>query len=255
MRFHRAALLALSILATCAFAAPEAVRKEIVDRLQKSSALPVADETVADAASIIATGQKLWTTKFAKGGSLAGCFPNGGRRVAANYPQYDSRLKRVVTLELAINQCRKSHGEPLYDPADPATMGAVVAYVRSLSNGMKISVRVPTAAEGRFESGRRMYFTRMGQRNFACASCHIQDAGRNYDGTMLSPVVGQAAHWPEIRNGIPITLQARMRECLELMGAAPFPAGSDELNDVEYFMTYLSNGSPLKANVARPRPQ
>ena len=38
---------------------------------------------------------------------------------------------------------------------------------------------------------------------------------------------------------------------LELMGAAPFAAGSDELNDVEYFLSYLSNGLPLRANVSR----
>jgi len=36
------------------------------------------------------------------------------------------------------------------------------------------------------------------------------------------------------------------------MGAAPFPAGSDELNHLEYFLTYLSNGQTLKANVWRP---
>jgi sulfur-oxidizing protein SoxA len=51
-----------------------------------------------------------------------------------------------------------------------------------------------------------------------------------------------------IRDGKAVTLQARIRECLELMGAAPFPAGSEELNDLEYFLTYLSNGLPLKAN-------
>jgi hypothetical protein len=43
-----------------------------------------------------------------------------------------------------------------------------------------------------------------------------------------------------------------MRECLELMGAAPFAAGSEELNHIEYFLTYLSNGLTLKANVGRP---
>jgi sulfur-oxidizing protein SoxA len=252
MRF-RSAVIALTLVASSAFAAPEAVRKDIVDRVQKIGGLPAVDESVADASAIVAAGQKLWTTKFAKGGSLAGCFPNGGRRVASNYPQYDARLKRVVTLEMAINQCRKSHGEALYEPTDPATMGAVLAYVRSLSNGLKVAVRVPTAAEDRFESGRRMYFTRVGQRNFACASCHLQSAGRNFDGVALSAAIGQATHWPEIRDGVPVTLQARIRECMELMGAAPFPAGSDELNDVEYFLSYLSNGLPLKANVSRTK--
>jgi sulfur-oxidizing protein SoxA len=254
MRFPRLAVLAFCFVAACAFAAPEAVRKEIVDRVQKQSPEAASvDEVAPDASAIVAAGQKLWTAKFKDKASLAGCFPNGGRRIAAGYPQYDARVKRVVTLEMAINQCRKAHGEALYDPADPATMGAVLAYVRSLANNMKLSVRVPAAAEDRFEQGRRMYFTRLGQRNYACASCHLQGLGKRFDGAALSAPVGQATHWPEIRDGVAVTLQARIRECLELMGAAPFPAGSDELNDVEYFLSYLSNGLPLKANVARAK--
>ncbi len=255
MRYRSAAALMLALAASCAFAAPEAVRKEIVDRVQALPQDASADEVAPEADALVAAGRTLWIAKFKDKASLAGCFPNGGRRIVAGYPQYDARLKRVVTLEMAINQCRKVHGEALYEPTDPATMGAVLAYVRSLSNNMKMAVRVPPAAEPRFEQGRRMYFTRMGQRNFACASCHLQDAGKHFDGVALSAAVGQATHWPEIRGGVPVTLQARIRECLELMGAAPFAAGSDELNDVEYFLSYLSNGLPLKANVQRTKPE
>ncbi|MGZ5038619.1 MAG: sulfur oxidation c-type cytochrome SoxA [Usitatibacter sp.] len=204
-------------------------------------------------AAAVEAGRKLWTAKFADGKSLASCFPNGGRRIAQNYPQYDSRLKRVVTLETAVNQCRKTHGQALYEPADPATMGAVTAYVRSLAASQKIAVRVPQAAAEKFEDGRRLYFTRLGQRNFACASCHLQNAGRHYGDTAISPAIGQAARWPFIREGAAITLQARMRECLERMGAAPFAAGSEELNHLEYFLSYLSNGVPIKANSWRPK--
>ena len=270
MRFRSAAALSLLFAAASALAAPEESRKEIADRLQRAFPSFSASEYVLGSAAfdedlrgkidanaeagaaIVESGRKLWTAKFKDGSSLARCFPNGGRRVAGNYPQYDARLKRVVTLEMAINQCRKTHGEAIWEPADAATMGTALAYLRSLSNGQKLAVRIPAAAEVRFEQGRRMYFTRMGQRNFACASCHLQGAGKRYDGTVLSPAIGQATHWPEIRDDAPVTLQPKIRECLERMGAAPFPAGSEELNDLEYFLAYLSNGLPLKANVWRP---
>ena len=205
-----------------------------------------------DAAAVVEKGRRLWTRKFRNGRTLAACFPNGGRRVAATYPHYDARVKGIVTLEMAVNQCLKAHGEPLLDPADPETMGAVAAYVRSLAAGRKVAVRVPRAAEAAFAEGRRLYFARMGQRNFACASCHVQGAGRIYGATPLSPAIGQAARWPFVRAGAPVTLQARMRRCLELMGAAPFAAGSDELNHLEYFLTYLSNGLPMRPNAWRP---
>ncbi len=273
MRFPEArwlaAVAALSVAQ--AFAAADAVKTEIVSRLQKQlPGVAAADyamggaafdadlraqveEHAGDGAAIIEAGRKAWNARFRDGRTLAGCFPNGGRRIAAIYPQYDARLKRVMTLEMAINQCLKTHGEALYDPVDAKTMGAVSAYVRSLSNGQKVSVRVPAAAEDRFEQGRRLYFTRLGQRNYACASCHVQGAGKHFGEAALSPAVGQATHWPVIRDGVPVTLQARMRECLELMGAAPFAAGSEELNHLEYFLAYLSNGLAIKANPWRPK--
>lgn len=258
-------------LASDALAAPEQVRAQVAARLRQqvpnlspseyalgSAAFDAElrarqQENASAGAAVVESGNKLWSRKFRNGRTLAGCFPNGGRRVAATYPHYDARLKRVVTLEIAVNQCLKANGEPVLELADGETMGALTAYLRSLSDGQKLTVRVPAAAEDRLEEGRRLYFTRLGQRNFACASCHVQSAGKRYAGTPLSPAIGQATHWPLIREGRAVTLQARMRECLELMGAAPFAAGSDELNHIEYFLGYLSNGMPLKANAWRAR--
>jgi L-cysteine S-thiosulfotransferase len=253
-----------------AHAAPEASKAQVASRLQ--AALPqvkaadyalgpaavdpeLRDEVAANAAAaqpILAEGKRLWTRKFKNGRSLEGCFPNGGRRVAATYPQFDARLKRVVTLEMAINQCLKSHNEALYEPADPATMGAVVAYARSLAAGRKLAVRVPAAAEPLFEDGRRLHTSRLGQRNFACASCHVQGAGKRFGEEALSPAVGHGLAYPVVRKGSAVTLHARIRECLELMGAAPFPAGSDELNNLEYYLAYLGNGLVLAPNAWRP---
>jgi sulfur-oxidizing protein SoxA len=192
-------------------------------------------------------GRALWTRKFKDKRSLSGCFPNGGRRTAASYPQYDARVKRVVTLEMAINQCLKVHREKLLEPLD-RDMGAIVAYVRSLAAGQKIAVRLPPAAQSRLEEGRRLYFTRLGQRNFACASCHVQAAGKRYGGAVLAAAHGQAARTYGAREGRALTIQARMRECLERMGAAPFAPGSDELTHLEYYLTHLSNGVALETN-------
>jgi L-cysteine S-thiosulfotransferase len=210
-----------------------------------TEAAPDAQDGTAPAA--LERGRTLWLRKFKDKRSLSGCFPNGGRRIAALYPQYDARAKRVFTLEMAINQCLRSHREELFDPIDPETMGAVVAYMRSLSAGQKIAVKVPAAAQSRLEEGRRLYFTRLGQRNFACASCHLQAAGKRYGETVLAPLKGQAAKPLAVRKGKAITLQAHMRECLERMGAAPFAAGSDELNLLEYFVMHSSNGVAVEA--------
>ncbi len=262
MRFPeplRIVAFAAAFAAVTALAAAEGTRKEIAARLaQQLPTVAAADYPLgsaafdselrarveaeaAAAAPVVEAGKKLWELKFKNGRSLATCFPNGGRRVAATYPQYDPRLKRVITLEMALNQCLKTHNEPLLEPGEPR-IGSIAAYVRSLASGQKVAVRMPANAEERFEQGSRLYFTRMGQRNFACASCHLQGAGKRYVDAPLSPPIGQATHFPVIRGGAAVTLHARMRQCLELMGAAPFAPGSEELNDLEFFLTYLSNG-------------
>jgi L-cysteine S-thiosulfotransferase len=261
----------LFLAAPVVLAAADQVKAEVAARLKEqlpgvaaadyalgSAALDpeyraASEGAAAKAPDVLQAGRKIWDRKFRNGKTLASCFPNGGRRIAASYPQYDPRLKRVVTLEMAVNQCLKANGEALLEFADAQAMGALTAHLRSLSDGQKMNVRVPAAAEEKFEEGRRLYFTRVGQRNFACASCHVQSAGKRYADAPLSPAIGQATHWPVVRDGSAITLQVRMRECLELMGAAPFAAGSEELNHLEYFLAYLSNGLTLKANAGRPR--
>jgi sulfur-oxidizing protein SoxA len=271
-RLLAAALLVA--LAPAAQAGADGVRAEIASRLSASHpGIAPADYALGAAAfdaarrakleentpapgsaEILAEGKRLWTRKFRNGRSLAQCFPNGGRRIAAAYPQLDAKSKRVVTLDMAVNQCLKTHGEALLEAADPATMGAVLAYARSLSEGQKLAVRAAgPLGEERFEQGRRLYFTRMGQQNYACASCHVQNAGRFYGDAALPAAPGAAARWPFVREGRAITLQVQVRECLERMGAAPFPAGSEELAQVEYFLTVLSQGLPIKPNAWRPR--
>lgn len=263
--------LACALPAAVPAAEPAAVKAAIEARLQaRLPGIARADYALGSAAfdpelraqqdanagagrEAIERGAALWKRKFKDGRTLAGCFPNGGRRVAAAYPQYHAGAKRIFTLEMAVNQCLKTHHEALLDYDDPRTMGAITAYLRSLADGQAIVVRVPAAAAEAFEQGRRLYFTRLGQRNFACASCHVENAGRRYADVPLSPAVGQAARWPFVRDGDAATLQVQVRACLERMGAAPFPAGSEELNDLEYFLTYLSNGLPVKANAWRPK--
>jgi sulfur-oxidizing protein SoxA len=267
LRFPRLRLPLAVVLATGALAAHggvDAVRQELAARIEaqlqaagaQAAATPPESAVTTPAAAAagptpMEAGKALWGRKFKDGRTLASCYPNGGRRVAASYPLYDSRLKRVVTLEMSINQCLKIHHEPLLEATDPPTMGALTAYLRSLADGRKVAVRVPAAAESHFEQGRRLYFTRFGQRNYACASCHVQNAGRIYADQALSGAVGQATRWPFLHANQALTLQAQIRDCLDRMGAAPFGAGSNEMNDLEYFLTYLSLGLPLKPNTPR----
>ena len=198
-------------------------------------------------------GRTLWETPFRNGKTFASCYANGGRNIAGNYPYYDSGNDQVVTFEMDINRCLRDNGEAEYKFSDKATMGILTAYARTLSDGMRVDVRVAgTGALAKYEQGKKLYFTRIGQYNFACASCHMVNAGKILRTEILSPTVGQTTHWPVFRGGDNLnTLHMRYRRCMEQMRASPFPAGSEEFNNLEYFQSYLSNGLPMRASVYR----
>jgi len=203
--------------------------------------------------SVVDHGKKMWETPFKNGKTYASCFPNGGKDVAGNYPYFDNKTNQVVTFEMAINACRTANGEEAYKYNDMHTMGVLMSYARTLSDGMLMNIKVQgPAANAAYEAGKKQFYGRRGQLNFSCASCHVANAGNHLRSEVLSPVVGQATHWPVFRGGEKLfTLQERYVGCNKQVRAVPFAPGSVEYNDLEYFHSYVSNGLPLKASVFR----
>lgn len=203
--------------------------------------------------SFIEQGKIMWETPFKTGKKYADCFPNGGRNVAGNYPYFDDKAGKVVTFEMAINDCRVANGEEAYKHNDVKTMGTLTAYARTLSDGMLMNVKVEgAAANAAYEAGKKHFYSRRGQLNFSCATCHVDNGGNRLRSEILSPVVGHATHWPVFRGGDNlVTLQMRYEGCNRQVRAVPFAPGSEEYNNLEYFHSYISNGLPMKASVFR----
>lgn len=198
-------------------------------------------------------GRALWETPFRNGRTYADCLPDGGRMLAGTYPRFDATEGRVVTFEMVLNRCRRDNGETEYRHDDRTTMGVLTAYARTLSDGMRIDIRVDSPeAVAHYEAGKALFHRRIGQMNFSCANCHVQNAGRVMRMETISPALGQAAHFPVFRGGDALyTLHARYTRCMEQVRAEPFAMGSEAFNDLEYFHSYMSNGLPLKASVYR----
>lgn len=198
-------------------------------------------------------GRKIWEKPFANGRTFADCFPNGGRNVVGNYPYYDERTKQVVTFERALNRCLEDNGEAPMRYGEREPMGVLTAYARTLSDGMRMNIKVQSPeAHARYEAGRDLFFRRIGQLNAACAGCHMHLAGRIMRMEIISPALGHATHWPIFRAGEELmTFQGRFNRCMEQMRAAPYGYDSVEWNDLEYFLSYLSNGLPLQSSVFR----
>lgn len=191
-------------------------------------------------------GEALWDE-----GPYADCF-GGSAAVKQSYPMWDEE-QGVVTLELAINNCREANGEEALDYAD-YDMVALSAYIAFESRGQAINVDVPNdQAMAAYEEGKAFYYQRRGQLNFACSSCHLEMAGNKLRSERLSAALGHVTHWPTYRAKWDEVgpLHKRFMECNDQVKAKAFDLQSVEYRNLEYFLTYMSNGLPLNGPTTR----
>ena len=126
-------------------------------------------------------GKQMFETPFKNGKTYADCFPNKGIGIRQNYPYFDAKSGEVITLDVALNQCRQANGEePLDYTKDD--MAALTAYMAFTSRGKPFDIKIPNdpRALAAYRKGEEYFYTRRGQLNFSCASCHVQSAGRPY---------------------------------------------------------------------------
>lgn len=193
----------------------------------------------------IEEGEQLFNTPFANGKGYADCFENGGIGIRQNYPYFDKELGEVMTLEWAINRCREANGEkPLkYKKGAIASISAYMAYT-SRGNTINVEISDDPQALAAYENGKEFFYTKRGQLNFSCANCHAAGSGMMVRADKLSPALGQASHFPVYRSkwGSMGTLHRRFGGCNENIRAKGFKAQGKEYRNLEYFLTYMSNG-------------
>ena len=200
-------------------------------------------------------GKELFAKPFANGKHYADCFAEQGIGVRQNYPQFDGKSGQVITLELALNQCRETNGEKAisYTGDD---MAALTAYMAFTSRGKPFDIKVPDdpRALEAYENGKRYFYTRRGQLNFSCATCHVQNPGERLRAEVLAPALG-------ILNALPIyrsewggmgTTSRRFVSCNSQVRGVPLEPQAEEYRDLEYFLSYVSNGLPISGPGSRP---
>ena len=210
-------------------------------------------------------GKALWEKPFPNGKTFAGCFKNGGKNIAQGYPYWDKATKRVRTVEMDLMDCARRNGAELKfisadldkDKSARVALAELSAYFYSLSRGKLVKPDIdfsdPDALKA-FEEGKKFWWSRRGQWNFACASCHIEMSGKNLGGNQpLSAALGHSTAWPAQRLAWERieTLHERYATCLSQMRAKPPKHGSEILNNLELYEKYMSSGLPLSAPAMR----
>ena len=87
-------------------------------------------------------GKEMFTKPFKNGKSYEDCFPNKGIGIRQNYPYFDEKEGKVITLELALNRCREANGEPPFSYVRDE-MAALTAYMAFTSRGKPFDIKIP----------------------------------------------------------------------------------------------------------------
>ncbi|MDH5471692.1 MAG: sulfur oxidation c-type cytochrome SoxA [Gammaproteobacteria bacterium] len=201
---------------------------------------------------IIEKGEKLFNTPFKNGKTYASCFSVPVDSIKSSYPYFDKKRKEVITLELALNDCRKANDEePLkYKTGAITHLGAYLAFQ---GRGKTVNVTIDSSKESLewYNRGKQHFYAKRGQLNMSCADCHYYNAGNRIRADILSPALGHTTHFPVYRNKWATdgdgmgTLHRRYGGCNKQVRAKPFEAQSEEYRALEYFHTYMSNGLTL----------
>lgn len=209
-----------------------------------------------DGEGAIDLGREYFRQKNDAGKSCASCHGADGEKlkgIYANYPAYNKKLKRVVTVGTQIKTCASERLG--FDwPEDSRPNVLTNMFLAYLSDGKVINIDAtkPGPIKAAYERGRDMFFKRAGHFNFACASCHTPpSAGKKLRGQRPTTFFGDAASYPiyHFPYSLPgddyeyvFTLQHQIKSCQLLSRIYPGAEGSPAMTDIEVFLKASSNG-------------
>jgi len=182
--------------------------------------------------------------------ALQKCFPD--TTIGGDYPYFDDKRGTVITLGLAINEClTAAKQKPLkMTKGKMAHIQAYFAY-QTKDAEKKVNIQINSqAASDAYERGKKYYYSQRGYLKLSCAECHVQGAGQRVRNESLSQLLGHTTHFPVYRlkwgakskssDGLG-TLERRMTGCIKDEGQVPPKPTSNEMKELLYFMSYMSN--------------
>lgn len=213
------------------------------------------DEVENPGMLVVEQGKVLFHTPGDNGKSCASCHGENGSRLdtrrVAQYPVYNQELEGPVSLQQQIHLCWEDHEDNFPLPYNCPEAVSLETYVKYLSRGEVINVDTGGPMTPYYEAGRRLYNTRFGQLDMACAHCHELYQGRMLRGQVLNQ--GHTNGFPEYRlgSGQLTTLHKRLKECFYSFRAEPFESGSQEYINLEIYLNARGNGLRIETPAVR----
>lgn len=201
-------------------------------------------------------GAEIWNTvEGAAGKSCASCHGDAAesmKDIGAHYPKWNAAAGKPYNLELQIDACRKNNLQAEPYKFDAADQKALVTYIKHQSLGTPVSIDLTQGDMQKWwERGKEEYYTRTGQLNLACASCHELNAGKYIRADHLSQ--GNVNGFPtyRLKQSHMISLHNRFRGCIRDTRAEQPKAFSDELMALEVYVTWRGTGLSVETPAVR----
>lgn len=203
----------------------------------------------------IEIAEELWSKVEGKAGkSCASCHNDAKvsmKGVGASMPKWDKKSGKPVNLEQRINSCRKENMKAEPWKWESRQLLAMTTYVKHQSRGMPVSVKVDGPLKSWYEKGKKIYYTRFGQLDMACANCHEDYYSKNIRADRLSQghINGFPTYrlkWQKIGS-----VHRRFKGCMQQVRAKPYKVGSDEFIALELYLAWRGNGLSVETPAVR----
>lgn len=188
-----------------------------------------------------------------EGKSCASCHddPSSLKGVRAVYPKWNETAGEVRTMAMQINDCRVNQmgaDKWKYTGGDMAAMEALISVQ---SRGMPVNVAIDGPVKAVWEQGKDLYYTRTGQLDLSCASCHEQNYGNMIRADHLSQ--GQINGFPtyRLKNAKLNTVHARFKGCVRDTRAETYSPGSADFVALELYVASRGNGLSVEGPSVR----
>jgi L-cysteine S-thiosulfotransferase len=203
----------------------------------------------------VEAGESLWNKVDGEAGkSCASCHNEAAtsmKTVGASMPKWSEKLGKPINLEMQINECRTEQMKAEAWKFDTEPLKAMTTFVRHQARGVPVKVQSDGPMQPWWEKGKEIYYTRYGQLNLACASCHEQNNGKYLRADYLSQ--GHTNGFPTYRlktTGM-VSLHSRFFGCIRDVRATPFERLSDEFLALELYVAWRGTGLPVETPAVR----
>jgi L-cysteine S-thiosulfotransferase len=200
-------------------------------------------------------GMDMWNkVDGTEGKSCASCHQDISslKESRASMPKMNEKGDDLWSMENFINNCRTTRmgaEEWKWSGDDMKNMTAAISMA---GRGELVHPKIDGAAAEWWQKGKDLYYTRFGQLELSCASCHEKNYGHMIRADHLSQ--GQLSGFPvyRLKDAALVSIQQRFKGCVRDTRAETFKEGSPEFRALELYVASRGDGLSVEGVGVRP---